>query len=143
MLQAGHQLAVEAAHRVAGEEACAAMGQVLVDLLQVGEQRIVLRLVLLHQHQLQLRVQVLDQRGHLLVLHEQIVAARNVLHDVPLDLVVLQDRQSVVDEDRRMRGLEVGAEIGRRLLHVHCSHLQADRLQLGEEVQVHEVLLTE
>lgn len=118
VLQPRHQLAVEAANGVAGQEACGARRQVVVDLFQMAEQRIVLVLLLLEQHQLQLRVDVLDERGHLFVLHEEIVAARDVLHDVPFDLVVLQNGQTVVDENGRMGGLEVGAKVGRRLLHV-------------------------
>jgi len=143
VLEAWHQLTVEAAHGVAGEETRVARGQVIVDLAQMREQGIVLGLVLLHQHQLQLDVQVLDQRGHLLVLDEEIVPARDVLHDVAFDLLVLENGQPVVNEDGRVCGLEIGAEIGRRLLHVHCRHLQADSLQLGQQVQVHEVLLAE
>lgn len=123
MLQARHQFAIETADCVAGQESGGARRQMVVDLFQVAEQRIVFVLLLLEQHQLQLGVDVLDQRGHLLVLHEQIVAARDVLHDVSLDLVVLENGQAVVDEDWRMGGLEVGAEVGRRLLHVDGGHL--------------------
>jgi hypothetical protein len=36
------------------------------------------------------------------------VAAGDVLHDVALNHLVLQDRDPVVDEDRRRRRLEVG-----------------------------------
>lgn len=132
MLQARHQLTVEAAHGVAGEEARVARGQMIVDLAQMREQGVVLGLVLLYQHQLQLDIQVLDQGGHLLVLDKQIVAARYVLHDVPLDLFVLQNGQPIVNEDGRVCGLKIGTEIGRRLLHIHRRHLQADRLQFGQ-----------
>lgn len=58
----------------------------VIDLLQVREQVPDARVVLLHQHQLELGVDVLDERGHLLVLHEQVVSAGDVLHDVPLNL---------------------------------------------------------
>lgn len=68
VLQPGHQLAVEAAHRVPGQEAGSAGRQVVVDFPQVRQQCVVLVLVLLDQHQLQLAVQVLDQGGHFLVL---------------------------------------------------------------------------
>lgn len=68
VLQPGHQLAVEAAHRVPGQEAGSAGRQVVVDLPQMRKQCVVLVLVLLDQHQLQLAVQVLDQGGHFLVL---------------------------------------------------------------------------
>lgn len=123
VLQPRHQLAIETADRVAGQKTRRTQRQMIVDLLQVRQQRSVALLLALEQHQLQLRVDVLDQGGDLFVLHEQIVAARNVLHDVPLDFVVLENGETVVDQDRRMRGLEVGAEIGRRLLHVDGGHL--------------------
>ena len=56
-------------------------------------------------------------------------------------LVVLEDGDAVVDEDGRLRGLEVGPEVGGRPLHVDRRDLEADGLQLGQEVQVHEILL--
>lgn len=88
-------------------------------------------------------VDVLDPGGDVLVLDEEVVAAGHVLHDVPFDLLVLEHGQAVVDEDGRRRRLEVGAEVGRRLQHVHRRHLEADRLQFGQQVQIHKVLLTE
>ena len=51
MLKAGHELAVEAAQRVACEEAVAPLGQVLVDLGQLRQQRVLRSVVLLQQHQ--------------------------------------------------------------------------------------------
>lgn len=56
-------------------------------------------------------------------LHKQIVATGDRLHDVPFDFVILQDGQSVVDQDRRVGRFEVGPEVGRRFLHVHCCDL--------------------
>lgn len=88
-------------------------------------------------------VNVLDTGRHVLVLNEEIVTAWHILHYVSLDLLIFQDGQAVVDQDGRRSGLKVGPEIGRRLEHVHCRHFQADRLQLGQQVQVHKVLLTE
>ena len=35
------------------------------------------------------------------------MSARDVLHDVPLDLLVLEDGNPVVDQDRGLGGLEV------------------------------------
>lgn len=146
VLHPGHQLAVEAAHRVPGQEAGSAGRQVVVDFPQVRQQCVVFVLVLLDQHQLQLAVQVLDQGGHFLVLkwrriivtflkntplrwrkphlHKQIVPAWHRLHDVSLDFVVLQNCQSVVDQDGRVCRFEVGAEVGRRFLHVHRCDLE-------------------
>lgn len=69
--------------------------------------------------------------------------AGDVLHDVPFDLFVFQDRIAVVDQDGRRRGLEVGAEVGRRFLHIHGSHFQRDRLQLRQKIQIHEIFLAE
>ena len=88
-------------------------------------------------------VDVFDSGSDVLVLNEEVVTSGHVLHDVAFDLFVLEHGESVVDEDGRRRGFEVGAEVGRRLEHVHRRHLQADRLQLGQQVQVHEVLLAE
>ena len=34
-------------------------------------------------------------------------------------------------------------EVRRGPLHVHCGNLEADGLELGQEVEVHEVLLAE
>lgn len=68
---------------------------------------------------------------------------RHILHDVPLDFLVFQDGHSPVYQDRRRRRLEIRAEVRGRFLHVDCGHLQADRLQFSQEVQVHEVLLAE
>lgn len=87
--------------------------------------------------------QVLHESGHFLILYKQIVPAGDVLHDVPFNLFVLQYRITVVDQNGRWRGLEIGAKIGRRFLHVHGGHLQGDRLQLRQEVQIHEVFLAE
>ena len=56
-------------------------------------------------------------------------------------LVVLEDGDAVVDEDGRLRCLEVGPEICGRPLHVDGRYLEADGLELGQEVQIHEVLL--
>ena len=53
-------------------------------------------------------VDVLNLRGHLFVLDEEVVTSRHVLHDVPLDLLVLQHGQAVIHQDRRQRGVEVG-----------------------------------
>ena len=57
VLEPGHQLAVEAAHCVAGEEARALATEVLVDLAQMGHQRRRLRVLVLvlrvQQQQLQ------------------------------------------------------------------------------------------
>lgn len=69
--------------------------------------------------------------------------ARDILHDVSFDLLVLQYRVAVVDQDGWRGGLEIGTEIGRRLLHVHGGHFQRNRLQLRQKVQVHKIFLTE
>lgn len=69
--------------------------------------------------------------------------ARDILHDVSLDLLVFQYRIAVIDQDGRRGGLEIGAEIRRRLLHVHGGHLQRNRLQFCQEVQIHKIFLTE
>ena len=43
-----------------------------------------------------------------IVWNEEVVPARDVLHDVPLDLLVLEHRHPVVDQDGRLGRLEVG-----------------------------------
>lgn len=85
--------------------------------------------------------EVFDKRSDVLILDEEIVSARNVLHDVSLDLVVLEYGVAAVDEDRGRRRLEVGAEVRWWLLHVDGRDLERDRLQLGQQVEIHEVLL--
>lgn len=45
-------------------------------------------------------VNVLCALSHILVLHEEVVSAGDILHDVTLDFVVLQHRQPVVYQDR-------------------------------------------
>ena len=87
--------------------------------------------------------EVLYESGDVLILNKEIVTTGNVLHDVSLDLLVLEDGIAIVDEDGRRGRLEIGAEVRRRLLHINGRHLQRDRLQLGEQIQIHEVLLTE
>ena len=76
VLQFWHELAVEAAHGVSGEEPGGpGVGlQVTVDPLEVGQQAGLGRVVLLEEHHLELAEHVLDQVNHLLVLHEQVVA---------------------------------------------------------------------
>lgn len=187
VLQPRHQLAIEAAHGVAGKKARALAAQMLVDLTQMRHQRrglgILVLILRVQQQQLEFlqnersgryvtshyarerdinstvrfpgsislsigptdthAEQVLHESGHFLILYKQIVPARDVLHDVPLDLFILQYRVTVVDQNGRWRGLEVGAKIGRRFLHVHSGHLQGDRLQLRQEVQIHEIFLAE
>ena len=76
-------------------------------------------------------------------LHEEIMTAGHVFHDVPLDFLVFQNRHAAVDEDGRRRGLEIRAEVWRGFLHVDCRHLEADGLQFGQQVQIHEILLAE
>merc|ERR550539_1564585 len=62
----------------------------------------------------------------------------DVLHDVPLDLLVLKHRHTVVNQDRGLGSFKVRSEVSRWPLHVNCGDLQ-----LSEEVEVHEVLLAE
>ena len=70
MLQLGHELAVESAHGVSGQEADALGLQVAVDPGELGHQRLFALIVLLGQHQLELAVHVLDDTGHLFVLKQ-------------------------------------------------------------------------
>lgn len=69
------------------------------------------------------------------------MSSRHCLHDVPLYLVVFEDGNAVIDEDWRLSGLKVRAKVGWGALHVDRGDLEADRLELGQEVEVHEVLL--
>lgn len=94
------------------------------------------------QQQLEFAKQVFHESGHFLILYEQIMPAGDILHDVSFDLLVLQYRVAVVDQDGRRGGLEIGAEIGWWLLHIHGGHLQRNRLQLRQKIQVHKILLT-
>jgi hypothetical protein len=147
VLESRHQLAVEAGHRVAGEEAGPSLRHEIVDPLQVGEERLagllrVGRFELRYVH-FELGVQIFDEGGHFFVLDEQVVTSRYALHDVSFDLFVFQNRHSSVDQDRGRRGFEIRAEVRWGFLHVHCGHLEADGLQFGQEVQFHEVFLAE
>lgn len=65
-------------------------------------------------------------------LYKKIVPPRYGLHDVPLDLLVLEYGQSVVDQYRRVRRFEVRAEIWRWLLHVHCGYLEFEKFEFIE-----------
>lgn len=76
--------------------------------------------------------ELLDKSSNVLILNKEIVSARNVLHDVTLDLVVLEDGVAVVDENRWRRSLEVGAKVRRWLLHIYGRHLKRDRFELGQ-----------
>ena len=60
---------------------------------------------------LELVVEVLDLLGDLDVGHEKVVTARDGLHDVSLDLLVLEDGHAAVDEDGRLRRLKVGSKL--------------------------------
>jgi len=98
VLQLGHEFAVEAAHGVPSEEPGSPPLQVAVDLGEVAVQHLPgRRILLLYQHQLKLTVDIFYERGNLLVLHKEVVAARDVLHDVPLNFVVFQHSQPAVD----------------------------------------------
>lgn len=143
VLEPGHELAVEAGHGVAGEEAGGPLRHEVVDPLQVRVQRLagllgVRRFEFSYVH-FKLGVEVFDEGGDLLVLqirslklglatrdtfylNEQVVPAWYVLHDVPFDFFVLEDGHASVDEDRRRCRFEVRAEIGWGFLHVHCGH---------------------
>ena len=69
-LQLGHELAVEAAHCVAGEEANPFSLQVAVDLSELRHQGLLALVVLLCQHQLKLAVHVFDDTSHLFILKQ-------------------------------------------------------------------------
>lgn len=71
------------------------------------------------------------------------MTAWNILHDVSLNLLILQDGKTVVDQDGRRCGLKVGPEIGWRFEHVNRRHFQTDGLQFSQKVEVHEIFLTE
>ena len=70
MLEFWHELAVEAAHGVASQEPHALVLQVAVDSGQLRHQRLLARLVLLDQHQLELAVDVLNDPGYFFVLNK-------------------------------------------------------------------------
>ena len=53
--------------------------------------------VLSQDHHLELVVQILDLFFYLFVGNEEVVPARYRLHDVALDLLILQDRNAAVD----------------------------------------------
>lgn len=76
-------------------------------------------------------------------LHEEIMTARHVFHDVPFDFLIFQNRHTAMDEDGRRCRLEIRAEVWRGFLHVDGRHLEADGLQFGQQVQVHEIFLAE
>jgi len=147
VLETRHELAVEAAHRVAGEETRSLATEVLVDLSQMSHQRrrfrILVLLLRVQQKKFQFTEQIFHEGRNLFVLHEKIVAAGYVLHYVSLDLLVLENRLAVVDENRRRCGLKIRAKVRRWFLHVDRRDFKRYCLELGEQVQVHEVLLAE
>lgn len=55
-------------------------------------------------------VEVFNERGYFFVLDKQIVAAGHVLHDVPLNLLILQHSQPVVHQDRWWCRFKIGPE---------------------------------
>ena len=63
------------------------------------------------------------------------------LHDVSLNFLVLEDRNSGVNKDRGRRGIKVGAKVRRWLQHVNSCDLQSNGLQLGQKVKIHKVFL--
>ena len=106
-----------------------------------GGHSVLARVVPLQQHVLELRVHILNLLVHLLgkqgywqshdyilldiqlfwsyiIWDEEVVSTRDVLHDVPLDLLVLEHRHPVVDQDGRLGCLEVRPEIK----HCHNRH---------------------
>lgn len=136
MLEFGHELAVETAHGVAREETIAPLGEVLIDVAQLLQERTSRRFVFLGERQLEFAVKVLNDGRGLLVLHEEIMSARNVLHYVSLDLFILEDSLAVVDQDWRRRRIEVRSEIRRGTEHVHSGYLEARRALLQQELQL-------
>ena len=70
MLQFWHELAVEAAHCVPGEEPVALVLQVIVYLGQLGHQGIFTIFIFLNQHQFELAVDILDNTSHFFILRE-------------------------------------------------------------------------
>ena len=79
----------------------------LVDESEDGDDGAPRRVVLPDQSDLEPVVEVFQALLHPWVGHKQVVAAGDVLHDVTLDLLVLQDGVHVVDQDRGLGGLEV------------------------------------
>lgn len=73
VLESGHELAVEAAHGVSGEEPRVPLPQVIIDLAQVAQECCALILVLLDEGQLQLAIKVFDQCCHFFVLQNNFV----------------------------------------------------------------------
>jgi hypothetical protein len=64
-------------------------------------------------------------------------------HDVTFNFVILEDSQTTIDQNRWMCRFEVCSEIRRWFLHVYRGDFQADGFQFRQEVQIHEILLTE
>ena len=65
-------------------------------------------------------------------LNKEIVSSRDGFHDMSLDLLILQDGHPGVYQDWRRSGIEVGAEVWRRLQHVDSRDLESNGLQLGQ-----------
>lgn len=70
-------------------------------------------LVPLDNHELEPVVQVFNLLADLVVGHKEVVTSRNVFHDVPLHLVILQDGHAVVDQDWRLSRFKVGPKFGK------------------------------
>ena len=65
-------------------------------------------------------------------LNKEIVASRNGFHDVSLYLLVLENGDPRVYQDGRRSGVKVGAEVWRRLQHIHGGDLESDGLKLSQ-----------
>jgi len=132
VLQLGHQLAVEATHGIASQEPAAFLLEVMVDPSELAHERILTGVVLLDQHQLELAVDVLNDPGYFFVLNKEIVASWYGFHDMSLYLLVLEDGDPRVNQDRRWGGVKVGAEVWGRLQHVDGGDLESDGFQLSQ-----------
>ena len=110
--------------KVTCQKSCSGGLQVFVDSGQNVGHCHLRAVVFLQQHHLELVVQVFNLLFDVLVRNEEVVASGHVLHDVSLDLFVLEDGDTAVDQDRRLRGLEVRPEVDWRSLHVDRCHLK-------------------
>lgn len=107
VLQLGHELTVKAAHCVPGEEPCPSLSKVIIDFAEVVQQDVLRVVIALKKHKLEFTVHIFCPLCDVLILNKEVVATRDVLHDVSLNLVVLQNCQAIVNQDGRRSGLKI------------------------------------
>jgi len=114
-----------------------------ISLDQSVGQCLLAQIVSLEKHQLELTVDILNLLVDLLIRYEKVVTSRDLLHDMSLNQVIFQNCHPIVNQDWWLGCLKVTPEVSWRSLHVNRRDLQRDRLELGQQIQIHEIFLAE